>query len=387
MSASLEVTFAGLPFRNPLLLAPGPATNTADLIVSGVEAGAGGFVGKTVVCDSLSLLRRWPRPRFSLPEWDREADRPEVFSLYSNEPGYRGTLDDYVAMLKAVKSRLDVPVIGSCLASEPSEWGEMCRRLEGDGGCDAIELDISCPHSPKNVSEKVLAGSILDVVAGAVTVPFFVKLRPYDDLLDYVKIAEGGGAKGLVLCNRMAGIDIDIAEKRPVMFGSFGGFGGSWAKYYVFKKIAEVAPRTRLPISATSGIADWEDIVKYVLLGATTVQICTAVILFGFEILRPMVEDVKAYLDRAGLPSLGSLRGAALPHVLPVERIERDPPVTAHLDGDACTNCLRCVPVCFFGAMAEGEETVRIDGTKCDGCGLCTEVCPEEAITMVRAKS
>lgn len=386
MPVSIAVEFAGLKFANPVLLAPGPSTNSEAEIMKGLEAGAAGFVAKTVASDSLKMLRKWPRPRFKLPDWERKKSSQKTYSLYSNEPAYRGTIDEYVRMLKSIKKKVKVPVIGSLFASRIEEWVDITKRLEQDAGCDAIELDVSCPHSPENLSEKELLEMILERVVKTVKVPVFVKLKPHDDIIDYVKISEDKGAKGLILCNRMSAIDVDINTRAPVMFGSYAGFGGSWAKYYVFKKLAEVAPCTKLPISATSGIASWEDIIKYTMLGATTMQVCTAIIVFGYDVIPRMLDGTRKFLGDNKISSLDKIRGSALKNILPVEKIERDPPIIAVLDKDKCTNCARCLKICFFGAISKGGKKIDINGKVCDGCGLCFEICPVEAISMKRIK-
>lgn len=386
MPVSLAVEFAGLKFSNPVLLAPGPSTNSEAEIMKGLDAGAGGFVAKTVASDSLSMLRKWPRPRFKLPDWERKKANQKTYSLYSNEPAYRGTIGEYVKMLKSIKKKAKAPVIGSLFAGKIEEWAEITKRLEQDAGCDAIELDISCPHSPENLSEKELMRLVIGEVIKSVKIPVFAKLKPHDDLADYARIAEDGGVKGLILCNRMGAIDIDINTRAPVMFGSYAGFGGSWAKYYVFKKLAETAPKTKLPISATSGIATWEDIIKYTMLGATTMQVCTAVIVSGYEVIPKMLDGVSKFLADNKISSFDRIRGAALKNILPVEKIERDSPIVAFLDKEKCINCAKCFKICFFGAITKGSKIINIDQKTCDGCGLCFEVCPVEAITMKRIK-
>jgi dihydropyrimidine dehydrogenase (NAD+) subunit PreA len=97
-----------------------------------------------------------------------------------------------------------------------------------------------------------------------------------------------------------------------------------------------------------------------------------------------MLDGVTKFLQEHNLSSLDQLRGTALKNILPVENIERDPPIVAVQDMDKCTNCARCLKICFFGAISQHNKDIRIDSRACDGCGLCVQVCPDEAVIMKR---
>lgn len=380
----MGVEFAGIKFRHPILLAPGPPTRNEEYVIPAEEAGAGGVVFKTAVADSMPLTRRWARPRFRLLDWERRAKTPASYTLYSIEQAYPGSQADYVVELNRITRRVRIPVLGSILAGPPEEWAEMARQVEG-AGVKGIELDLACPHIPLTGDLSSLRRTV-EAVVRAVAIPVIAKLKAVDPLLPAVRAAEEAGARGVTLCNRMSGLDIDIETRRPIMHGSYAGFGGPWSKYYVFRLLTEVGPSIGIPISATSGVTSADDVIKYILLGATTVQVCTAVILDGHEKLRELVSGTSRYFEQHRLTP-AELRGQTLKSIIPLTDIEREPPVRAHHDEAKCRHCRRCVPVCYFNAIELVEKKVRFFPDRCDGCGLCAQVCPHGAVKMVRQEN
>lgn len=366
--ADTNIQFAGIEFPNPLVLAPGPPSKSYAYVKQAVDAGVGGVVFKTAVPDSLALTRKYPRPRYRL------LGSRDDFWLYSSEQSYHGTLDEYFDELARVKRDFGVPLFASFLATETSEWTELCRRAE-DAGVDGIELDISCPHSTEGAKsfEEVVA-----VCADTVELPIVPKLGMSPAVVDYADRAKSAGAAGVTLCNRMAALDVAIDEGKPVMHRSYAGFGGPWSRYFVFKIVSDVASQVDIPISATGGVVGWQDVVKYLMLGASTVQVCSHVMLKGYGLVSEILDGLRDYLDSNGT-SPAELRGGALPHLLPLEAVEREPGLYFQVDPSLCNACGRCETVCFFDAVTIGE-VVRIDPSLCDGCGLCAEVCGRGAI-------
>jgi dihydroorotate dehydrogenase (fumarate) len=309
---SLTTSFVGFTLQSPVMVASGPASHDVNQIRLAEEQKAGAIVLKTACSDKYEHMRYWPRPRYKLLDWDKQiAGRSKMFSLYSYEQGYSGTLNDYWNFIKACKEHATIPIIGSIFADEAKDWVQMAIKVE-QSGADAIELDISSPHRPGSLGfESTFVAAIEGVVKG-VKIPVLVKLAPGPEVVHQCITAQECGASAVTLCNRIRGFDLDIESQRPILHGYFAGVGGPWAKYYTFRHVAETAQAIKIPISGTGGTMSGEDVIKYVLLGATTVQILSVILINGWESIARINNEIEDYLERKGLQSLDQIRGKAL---------------------------------------------------------------------------
>ncbi len=319
----LTTSFVGLTLQSPVIVASGPASHDVNQIRLAQEQNAGAVVLKTVCSDKYAHMRSWPRPRYKLLDWDKQiAGRSKTFSLYAYEQGYSGTLEDYWQFIRVCKKHASILIIGSIFADEAHEWREMAAKVE-QSGADAVELDISSPHRPGSLGFETTFVSAIKAVVRAVTIPVLVKLSPGPDVVQQSVSAQECGAKALTLCNRLRGVDVDIENQRPILHGYFGGIGGPWAKYYTFRHVAEAAQAVSIPISGTGGTMSGDDVVKYIMLGATTVQILSVIMINGWESIGRINEEIKQYMNRTGIASLDQVRGKALESMTDPDEIIR----------------------------------------------------------------
>lgn len=308
----LNTDFIGLKLQSPLLVASGPASHDVKQVPLAEEQGIGGIVLKTACSDKYAHMRQWPRPRYKMIDWDKKMDgRSRYFTLYSYEQGYSGTLEDYWEFIRQCKKHGHVPIIGSIFADVAEDWREMALRVE-DAGADAIELDISSPHRPGELAfETTFVGAIKAVVE-SVRFPVMVKLAATPDLVKQAKVAEELGAASVTLCNRLRGLEIDVDSGQPILHGYYAGVGGPWAKYYNYKNVAEAYQEIDIPISATGGAISGEDVIKYIMVGATTVQILSVIMVNGWESIKKMNDDIIGFMKKKNLSSLDEIRGVAV---------------------------------------------------------------------------
>jgi len=196
-----------------------------------------------------------------------------------------------------------------------------------------------------------------------------------------VKVLEEAGADGVVMFNRLTGLDLDLSTERPIMHGGYAGHGGPWALYLVLRWLTAVWPHTQLPIAASGGVCSGDDVAKLILAGATTVQACTAVVLQGYEVLDRLNEGLAAFMDAKGYQRLEEFRGKAAGQVLGMAEVIRKHNCYAVVDPDRCTACGTCLRVCVYDAVHEGEA-YEVVPELCDGCGLCVELCPVQCIEL-----
>jgi len=126
----------------------------------------------------------------------------------------------------------------------------------------------------------------------------------------------------------------------------------------------------------------YKEIIEYIMLGATTVQSCTAVMWNGYQIIPKILKDLDDWMDAKGYKSFDEIRGIALSHIASVEELAKLPAKQAYIDPDKCTSCGICKKVCFYRAIEEGENSYMVNKTDCDGCGLCQQMCPTGAIIL-----
>ncbi len=321
----MTTSFLGASLRSPVMIASGPASHDVNQIASAEEHGAGAIVLKTVCSDKFAYMRQWPRPRYKLLDWDKQiGGRSKQFTLFAFEQGYSGTLADYWTFIQESKKHAHVPIIGSAFADSADDWAFLAANIERCGA-DAIELDISSPHRPGSLEFETTFVAGIQAVVASVKIPVLVKLASTPDLLNQCIASERCGASAVTLCNRMRGIDIDIEEQKPILHGYYGGIGGPWAKYYTMMHVAEAAKHLSIPISATGGTMTGEDVIKYILLGATTVQVLSTVMINGWDAIAAMNRDIEAYMERKQIDSLDDIRGKALRQMTEPDKIQRWP--------------------------------------------------------------
>ena len=171
-------------------------------------------------------------------------------------------------------------------------------------------------------------------------------------------------------------MEIDIENQRPWMEMAHG-LGGTWLRPISLAFVAKLAQAVDIPISGVSGIQSWEDAVKYILLGATTVQVCAAIYAKGYKVLGEIAEGIDKYMADHNYTSIEDFRGAALKNIATSR--PNDLPIRAFVNEDKCIGCQLCKDCCMFDALTiEGNKAHISD--KCDGCGVCWSLCPHRAI-------
>ncbi|MBU6430331.1 MAG: NAD-dependent dihydropyrimidine dehydrogenase subunit PreA, partial [Cyanobacteria bacterium REEB65] len=303
----------------------------------------------------------------------------------------------------------DNVLIGSCMASgeDKASWQELVVRLE-EAGCDMVELNLGCPHGmPERGMGSVcsqnpeITGNITRWVKEVAKKPFIVKLSPnVTDITVPGRGAADNGAPALTAINTvnvLMGVDIERFEPLPNVHGktTYGGYSGEAVRPIALKAVSDLARKLPgMPISATGGIADWRDAVEFLLCGATTLQVCTEVMLRGFGIITPMTRGLERYLSEHGFGSIADMIGLAVPKITDHSKLDFSYKPKAVIDAKACIKCDMCYIACEDAAYQAIEirhartTPVKDKGVPivhlglCTGCSLCQHVCPVDCITM-----
>jgi dihydropyrimidine dehydrogenase (NAD+) subunit PreA len=396
--ADLSVDFCGIKSPNPFWLASAPPTNTGDQIMRAFDAGWGGAVWKTLGEPIINVSSR-----YSSVDWKGN----RMMGLNNIELITDRPLDVNFREISEVKRRYphNVVIVSLMVESRREAWHAMVRRAE-DAGADGLELNFGCPHGMSERGMGSAVGQVPDYTCQIVQwvkevakTPVIVKLTPnVTDVVYPARAAHKGGADALSLINTInsiTGVDLDTLVPRPDVHGAsaHGGYCGPAVKPIALNMVASVAHEVPLPLSGIGGISTWQDAAEFILLGASTVQVCTAVMHRGFRIVLDLIDGLSGYLDQRGLRSVAELRGKSLRRVQRWEDLDLNYRVIAHVDANKCIGCGICYVACNDGAHqaiaarpdSRGRTQVEILTDKCVGCNLCSLVCPVDGcITMTR---
>lgn len=393
--ADLSIDFAGIKSPNPFWLASAPPTNTGYQVKNAFRAGWGGAVWKTLGQPIVNVSSRYGAMHYKN---DRIVGLNNI-ELITDRP-----LDVNLAEMKEVKEEFPHhALIASMMWESREEWHDCVKKCE-DIGVDGFELNFGCPHGmcERGMGSAVgqnpdVAEKITSWVKEVATKPVIVKLTPnITDITAAGLAAQRGGADAVSLINTInsvTGINLDTMEPNPIVHGqsTHGGYCGPAVKPIALNMVSELYnhPDFKLPISGIGGIETWRDAAEFFLMGASSVQVCTAVMHYGYRIVDEMNEGLLEYLRQNGMKRPTDLTGIAAKKVRKWEQLDLNYKVIANINPDKCIGCQLCYAACEDGAhqsiaLQTGTRVPKIVEDTCVGCNLCSLVCPvDECITMV----
>jgi dihydropyrimidine dehydrogenase (NAD+) subunit PreA len=387
----LSIEFCGVKCENPFFLASAPVAASYDMISRALEAGWAGFVFKTVgffVADEVSprfdTLKKEGTPFLGFRNLEQISEKP---------------LEQNLDCMKRIKK--DFPnkiLIASIMGETEEEWTKLASMVTS-AGADIIECNFSCPQmtSDKMGADVGQNPELVKAYTAATKrgthLPVLAKMTPNLGNMVIPAIASmEGGATGLAAINTIKSItnvNVDTAIAYPAVNGksSVSGYSGKAVKPIALRFINEIASHPNLkkvPISGIGGIETWQDALEFILLGASNLQVCTAVMQYGYRIVEDMISGLSYYMESKGIDKLEQLVGMALENIVPAENLNRDHIIFPKISDEKCIGCGRCYISCDDGGhQAINWSKVRkpsVMEDKCVGCHLCSQVCPADAI-------
>ena len=394
----LRCDLCGIELENPFLLSSSVVASTYDMCARAFDAGWAGAAFKTVC----TLDIHEASPRFSAITGDnggiigfKNIEQLSDHSVAENMEIFRRLKQDWPTKI----------ILASIMGQNEEEW-EMLARLCEENGADAVELNFSCP----NMADGGLGSDIGQVpelverfTAAArrgTDIPILAKLTPnVARMSPAAEAALRGGANGIAAINTiksLINVNPHTYLTEPAVHGlsAVGGYSGNAVKPIALRFIAEMAQNAVLSgmhLSAMGGVETWRDALEYILLGAGSVQVTTAVMQYGYRIIEDLKSGLNLYLAEKGFWSVKEARGLALDFVSETtDVLERDTVLFPKFHRDRCIGCGRCAISCADG----GHQAIRLDqdrkpaldARRCVGCHLCVLVCPQKAVSPGRKR-
>src|SRR5690242_58343 len=294
--ANLETQFSSIKSPNPFWLASAPPANTGEQVMRAFDLGWGGAVWKTLGDPIIDTSSRFG-------SLDVNGTRMVGFNnieLITDRP-----LEVNLREIREVKKKYpDRAVIVSLMVESKEDWKEIIEHTV-DTGADGLELNFGCPHGMCERGMGSAVGQEPEVLKEITSwakefakTPVLIKLTPnIGDILEPGLAAVKGGADGLSLINTVKSIiGVDLNHMTPLPRvggrGTNGGYCGPAVKPIALHMVAALArhPEVKIPISGIGGISNWRDAAEFIALGSTSVQVCTAIMHFGFRIVEDMLE-------------------------------------------------------------------------------------------------
>jgi dihydropyrimidine dehydrogenase (NAD+) subunit PreA len=428
----LSVEFCGVKAPNPFWLASAPPTNSEYQVRRAFDAGWGGAVWKT--------LGREPIVNVSSRYGAIDYDGRKVMGLNNIELITDRPLAVNLAEIARVKKAHPGHALFVSLMEESNReaWHEIVKRTQ-DAGADGVELNFGCPHGMSERGMGSAVGQVPDyacMITGWVKevarIPVMVKLTPnVTDVTAIGRAAVRGGADALSLINTVnsiMGVDLDTLAPKPAVrgLGSHGGYCGPAVKPIALNMVAAIAadPEIQVPISGIGGIQAWQDAVEFLLLGAGSVQVCTAVMHYGFRIVEHLIGGMEGWMREKGYRTIGDFAGRSVPRIKSWGDLDLNYKIVAAIDQAKCIHCGLCYIACEDGchqsirwdrtSVADyrsatgdrngaihsggrdvlpgaGGDVINLFSIKqdmCVGCNMCSLVCPvEDCISMVEVET
>ena len=389
---SLAITFCGIHCENPFFLASSAVCTNYEMVARAFDMGWAGVFYKTICKQEI----REVSPRFdAIKEGTSFAGFRNMEQLSENP--YEEDFDILRRLKQNYPSKV---VVASIMGQFEEEWIELAKMAEF-AGCDAVELNFSCPQMR-------LAGMGSDVgqdhelvtaytayVKQNVKIPVIPKMTPN---ITHIKEPAMGayfaGADAISAINTIKSVtmtpEAEVSEKKTV-----SGYSGRSVKPIAQRFILELAQNNimrGLELSGIGGIETWRDALEYIQIGCRNVQVCTAVMQYGYRIIDDLIMGMQTYLTERSLAAgktvtIEDIVGEQLPSFVLPSELDRETMVLPKIDREKCMGCGRCHISCSDGGHQAIEFDLetrqpRIIGAKCVGCHLCRLVCPTGAIGL-----
>ena len=386
----LNIDFCGIPCENPFFLASSAVCTNYEMVARAFDAGWAGVFYKTICMQEIQEVS----PRF---------DAMHSIAVHGDFYGFRNMeqlSENPMAMdfdiLRRLKQNYPTKVvIASIMGQTEEEWMALARMAE-EAGCDAVELNFSCPQMKhKGMGSDVgqspeLVRTFTACVKGSVKIPVISKMTPnITHITEPAGACVEAGADAISAINTIKSVTMSV-EAEVAGQQTVSGYSGRAVRPIALRHILELAKMDkRVELSGVGGIETWRDAMEFIQLGCSNVQVCTAVMQYGYRIIDDLILGLQRYMAKRGVSKLQDLVGEQVPKFQKPDRLDRGSIIYPKFNRELCVGCGRCEVSCNDGghqAIVFNHETrqPRLVGTKCVGCHLCRLVCQAGAISVTK---
>ena len=323
-SKDFSITINGMRFPNPFLISAGPPSTNGHVIAKAFDAGWGGVIAKTTCLESDKIINVVPRYGKLRSAESGEIIGFENIELISDRP-----LEIWLEEFRSLKSQYPKKILIASIMEEYCQeaWHEIVTRVQATG-VDGLELNLSCPHGlPERKmgaamgQDAQITQEVCSWVKEVASVPFWAKMTPnITDITQPAQAAVAGGVDGISAINTILcviGVNLKTLRPEPSVHGWTipGGYSSQAIRPIALRMVMELARSLPgVPISGLGGIHQGTDAIQFMLLGASTVQVCTGVMLKGYEMVSEMQESLAAFMSDHGFESVHDFIGVSLPY-------------------------------------------------------------------------
>ena len=385
----LSISFCGIKCENPFFLASSAICTNYEMVARAFEMGWAGVFYKTICKQEIIEVS---------PRFDAVKEGPSFIGFRNMEQLSENPYEvDFDILHRLKKDYPTKVVIASIMGQSEDDWVELAKMAE-EAGCDAVELNYSCPQMRQTGmgsdvgQDSELVTFFTAYVKRSVKIPVIPKMTPnISHISKPAMAAYFAGADAISAINTIKSVTLgEGSEVNGYQTGS--GYSGKAIKPIALRHILAMAKNPimkNIQYSGIGGIENWKDALDYIQLGCNNVQVCTAVMQYGYRIIDDLIMGMQTYMSERGIKHLDELVGELLPKFYLPSDLDRDTIVYPKINRERCIGCGRCYISCQDGghqAISFDLETrqPRIIGTKCVGCHLCRLVCPSNAIGLTK---
>lgn len=295
----LSVDIAGIHFRNPLLLASGFLGISQEIFNRLYKSGLGAVVSKSISVD--------PMEGYKGPTIVSINQKSYLNAIGLSNPGADAFSEEI--------SNNTVPLLVSLVGSSATEFPNLIKKFD-KLTILGYEINLSCPHVAKMGMEvgddPTLVTKIIKTIKANTKKPVIIKVGIGN--VDVVKLAdliEESGADAITAINTIRAMTINTETGMPILSNKIGGLSGSSIKPIGVRCVYEISKKVNIPVIGCGGIMNWEDVIEYMLAGATTVELGSVIGYHGLGVINKIIKGINGYLNKKGYKSVKEIIGIA----------------------------------------------------------------------------
>lgn len=296
---NLETNFAGLRLKNPLVAGSSGLTNSINKIKEVEEAGVGAIVLKSLFEEQI----------------ENHSEKLQLSSEYPEAADYINTyvklnhVDKYLNLIRSAKEETSIPIVASVNCYKLTRWTDFAKSI-ADAGADALELNVFLMNAGE-YGDNYLEESYLNILRelkGKINIPIVVKMaKNMSNPVGVVQKLKALGTNGVVLFNRFYTLDIDI-DKLEITSGKV--FSNPSDFHETLRWAAIVSGRVPdFDIACSSGVHSWEDVIKGILAGASTIQLCSMLYEQGLDVVTNILTCLEEWMEKHNYRTIDEFKG------------------------------------------------------------------------------